>query len=378
MQGTFPKLFDADGNLNQPWYIHYTIIENGKQKRIRVKGGINRFSTKKERYRAAQSLIDQVAKKLYNQTSNEPTSKITISAPLKTREAFDAIIIAKQNVIRSTSMKDYKSTSKVFLNWLESIHTTSELLLSEINTNTIIRFLDYLVNERKVSNTTRDNYLQNLTTIFNNLKDRGLVSEIPTRGIKKLPHALGRNLAYPQGLKTSILRECKGKDPYLFIYIQFIYYMYLRPTELRRIRVGDIDLFKNQIVVRPEVAKNKKLSILDIPDHFLPSIRCLHLEQFNPSFYLFTNDGTPGSKMLYKNYFSLRYKKITQTLNVPEFYTLYSWKHTGVVDAYNAGLDIKSISRHCRHHSLEMTDIYLKSLGLYRNEAIVTRFPKIE
>jgi len=45
-------------------------------------------------------------------------------------------------------------------------------------------------------------------------------------------------------------------------------------------------------------------------------------------------------------------------------YDLYSWKHTGVVNAYKAGMDVKAIQAQGRHHSLEMTDIYLRGLGL--------------
>ena len=51
-------------------------------------------------------------------------------------------------------------------------------------------------------------------------------------------------------------------------------------------------------------------------------------------------------------------------------YTLYSWKHSGVVAAYNAGVDIKTIQNQCRHHSLEQTDVYLKSLGLGVSKAM--------
>jgi integrase len=46
-----------------------------------------------------------------------------------------------------------------------------------------------------------------------------------------------------------------------------------------------------------------------------------------------------------------------------------------VVKAYNAGVDIKSIQRQCRHTSIDMTDNYLKSLGLYYNEAFLLKMP---
>lgn len=65
-----------------------------------------------------------------------------------------------------------------------------------------------------------------------------------------------------------------------------------------------------------------------------------------------------------------RFQKLIKDLNLSNDYTLYSWKHSGVVAAYNAGVDIKTIQNHCRHQSLEQTDIYLKSLGLGVSQAI--------
>lgn len=44
--------------------------------------------------------------------------------------------------------------------------------------------------------------------------------------------------------------------------------------------------------------------------------------------------------------------------------TLYSWKHTGNVRAYEAGVDILTIQEQNRHHNLAMTEVYLRSLGL--------------
>ena len=43
---------------------------------------------------------------------------------------------------------------------------------------------------------------------------------------------------------------------------------------------------------------------------------------------------------------------------------LYFWKHTGAVNAYLSGVGIKQLQRLLRHSSVQITDIYLKSLGL--------------
>jgi integrase len=57
--------------------------------------------------------------------------------------------------------------------------------------------------------------------------------------------------------------------------------------------------------------------------------------------------------------------------------TLYSWKHTGVVQAYKNGVDIKAIQLQCRHYSIEQTDVYLKSLGFVENTPFLNGIPEI-
>jgi integrase len=47
--------------------------------------------------------------------------------------------------------------------------------------------------------------------------------------------------------------------------------------------------------------------------------------------------------------------------------TLYSFKHTGVIAAYKAGIDLYSISRQCRHASLNQTMVYMRQLGIEPN-----------
>ncbi len=77
-----------------------------------------------------------------------------------------------------------------------------------------------------------------------------------------------------------------------------------------------------------------------------------------------------GIKPVSKNVMGYRYRQLVKKLKLSKEYTLYSWKHSGVVSAYNAGVDIKTLQKQCRHQSLEQTDIYLKSLGLDENKAI--------
>lgn len=80
---------------------------------------------------------------------------------------------------------------------------------------------------------------------------------------------------------------------------------------------------------------------------------------------MFSTGFRPGITYLHRNRFSEAHRA---ALEATELYGTgvsgYSWKHTGVTNAYLAGVDIVSIQRQCRHHSLSETEKYLRSLGL--------------
>ena len=91
--------------------------------------------------------------------------------------------------------------------------------------------------------------------------------------------------------------------------------------------------------------------------------------------YLFPGNrtGNPVSK----NMMSDRHMKILKSLEFTKNHTLYGWKHTGVVKAFLAGVNIKSIQLQCRHYSIAETDNYLKSLGLFDNFDFQLKMPSL-
>jgi len=88
----------------------------------------------------------------------------------------------------------------------------------------------------------------------------------------------------------------------------------------------------------------------------------------------------PGSikgKSYGQGYMTRKHKIFLERFGFDDRHTLFSWKHTGVVMAYKAGVYFKNIQLQCRHHSIEMTENYLKSLGLYNNEAFLMKMPSL-
>jgi len=74
---------------------------------------------------------------------------------------------------------------------------------------------------------------------------------------------------------------------------------------------------------------------------------------------------------------SMRHRDILISLGLDADHTLYSWKHTGVVQAYKNGVNIKSLQLQCRHYSIAQTDEYLKTLGIFENKEIKFGMPNL-
>ena len=164
------------------------------------------------------------------------------------------------------------------------------------------------------------------------------------------------------------LRTCNVN---LYYFVQFMYHCFLRRSEIIRIRVGDIDWINKTIRVNSEDTKNRRQESVSIPSGLEPILRNMGLDKVEPELYIFSHNLKPGSYMLVKaDHITAWHKRILTELKIPKGKTLYSWKHTGVVDYYNAIRDPFPIMQQLRHHSLSITMVYLKSLGLQPNSLI--------
>jgi integrase len=164
---------------------------------------------------------------------------------------------------------------------------------------------------------------------------------------------------------------------FLWMPIQWQYYCFIRPGELRQVRVGDVDWDDWRIFMRKEISKNKKDEWVMIPDGFRKELENLNLHHFPQNFYLIGADGLPSAKPVAQNYWSRHHFTVLRNLNFSERYNFYSWKHTGVCHAFKNDMDLRELQTQLRHHSLEMVAIYLKSMGANDMEDARKKHPVI-
>lgn len=359
------KLNDKGGKILQGktnrWYIEFSAFDPKKGKLIRKRlYQINNIYSREERYQfAAKSIakIDALLKEGYY-FKNEKIRYLF--------ETLDEVLEVKKQTLRTRTFHSYSSTVSLFK------EVINDQILTEVKVLLILKFRDFLTKNRK--NVSVNSYMGHLKTLFSEMVKRGYIEENPVLKIGSLKEEISfQNQAFPKNLKEKVIEKAK-KDPELWLAIRLLYYCFIRPNEIRQLKICHFDMINQQILIPSAISKNGKTEFVTIPNGFLEELKS-EISGY-PNAFLFSKDG--GATAFSMNVLANRHRKILEELNLYGEYTLYSWKHTGVVDAYKNGVDIKSIQLQCRHHNLSMTDIYLKSLGLYLNKAILQNMPVLD
>ena len=207
--------------------------------------------------------------------------------------------------------------------------------------------------------------------------ERDIIPHNPAVGIREEPEEIGGNTAYvPEQvatLKTAITEE----NYRLWLFIQFIFYGFIRPGEIGRIRIKFVNLESGKIFLPGNITKNRKPRHVQLSPAFKKYILEMNLGAYDPEHFVFGHNLVTGPMQLQKNYASALHTKIARKLKFGLEYTLYSWKHTGVIMHYLAGIDIKTLQNQLGHWSLQETDTYLKSLGVFDNQEFELKSPSI-
>ncbi len=279
----------------------------------------------------------------------------------------------KQGLRRKTVFT-YESKVNNFVTWIDQNYKKIEL--KHFDKEKALKYIEYLRKESK-SNTTVNNYIIILKSLFDDLVNDDLMEKNPFFKIKKIWSCKQGKLPFKlyqrELLKEAIIKENKQ----LWLFVQFIYYCFIRPGELRNLKIEAIDIDQGIINIDGMISKNKKTQSVGIPLPLIEELKKQNIYKLPGNYFVFGKKGLPGPDQVAINYFSNEHRKITRALNFSGRYSLYSWKSTGAVNAVKAGLGLKDIQLQLRHSSLEMTDIYLESIGVLDNKAIMNNFPEL-
>ncbi len=297
-------------------------------------------------------------------------------ASKNTRFYLNEYLSQKRLGLKDKTYSTYVSKLRIFCNWLE-FKGYEEYDVSEINNKIILDFFSFLITDRKLDKISILKYQQIIHDYYRYLNKKDKILENPVYDIIKPPKT--KDMAarpIPKFDLKKLLTTIKKSDPQLYLACMFQYYLALRPgQELRTLKIKDIDLYNNTVVVCEESAKTVRRTI-DMSEDLSKLCHEHNLQLYNREFYVFGRERVPGCEKLGHNTLRNRFNKYREQLNLPNIYKFYSMKHTGGGKLLEAGRTLEEIKSHFGHSSIETTDYYIKRHFGIRNQNIITKFPK--
>ena len=356
------KLCDRDGDLKKRWFVDFYAWDS-KTETLKRKQIYCPAKYKDERARriwAAKEMkaINELLVKGLKFGVEAETPK-PVEASKNLIELIKSIFENKKSSLRKKSNSTYQSESIKFEAFLKS-EALLKLKADQTPTGLAYRYADYLKGSGN-SNTTTNKSVRIIKSAFFELQKRGTNCG---KGFdfKKLPTTQSiKNVAFTKDHQSILEKYLEANDYDLYVFTRVIYHAFIRPGELRQLTATALHIDSQQIVVSAEISKNRKTEIVPINKTLLSILSALKANKF-----LF------GKSLMYGGLGRLSentaYNRHAAALKACELdgmnYTLYSWKHTGAVRAFQSGVNIKKLQHLLRHSSLSITDIYLRSLGI--------------
>ena len=214
-----------------------------------------------------------------------------------------------------------------------------------------------------------------MKALFNVLVNREYMLRNPFKPIQKLPSEERNIFAYSKDEIKLLKDYCIINDPSLWLFCQFIYYCAIRPNELTQLQISHINLDKKNISIPSYISKNKKQSVVTIPESFINDLKKLELQELPPEYYLFSKDLLPGEIKIFPTRAAERFHKVAKAIGLKR--RMYDLKHTGAGMVLEAGVNIHDLQLHLRHSDLKITNEYLKAFKSQPSEDFRMKFPSI-
>ncbi len=353
---------EKENALSKNWYLYYSFRDNQTNKLIRmpnIKAGANKLKTKTERIVYLNTLrdaLEYLLEKGFNpneendvdllsnqknetfqivEKTKKPAKVVEVVAEIEQEdssmiinEAFNMALKIKENSIATGSYRNFELRIRKFR---KSLNET--LSIKHITKKLVNEYLNVVLENSGARN--RNNTRTDLSSLFQVLENNEIIVENFIKKINVLKSNPERNKTYTPEMQKTIYQYLEENDSLLLLFIKFISYNFLRPVEVCRLKIKDIDIIDKKLYVR---AKNKIVKIKIIPEiliNDLPNLSVLDLEN-----YLFTPTGfgeiwETHDENNRRDYFSKRFKNVVKEhFKLGKDYGLYSFRHTFITKLY--------------------------------------------
>ena len=365
------------------WVIEY-YVENPQtqelaRKRIKLQRLMTRYTTKGDAKKHINNIIVALNMKLstgWNPFFQGEDSRMY--TPI--RDVAKKYLEEIEKNLRPATYRSYKTFIKIFCEWLDK--QQPGMYSSMISHTLIVRFMDYVYNDRKgisgneMSAVAYNSYIKQGSAFFSWMIDKCYCKENHFQKIKAKKVEEKQRILIPEETREEIYKYLKDKNPRFLLMLKLIYAGLIRPKELRHLKVENLSFSEMQIRIPKNVAKNGHERLVPLSKEILLDFLDIGVQNANMTDYIFGEHFQSCSKRMSDGTMPKHWSKLREALNIPKKMQMYSFRDTGMTEMIKGGIDPLSVKQLADHSSLSMTAVYTKHVDPNLREIIVTKTPK--
>ena len=346
-------------------YVAFYCYDPERKQLRRKRYMLTRFKTKKKRKVMAAQLIANILLNLQNGWNPwVDSNKLPKLAKFEEIFATYANFVsrsANRNILKQKTAYDYLSRYKAFSAWIDDLSGVTYAY--QLTTTHLVEFLDYIYYDKGLTAKTRNNYRTWLSTFFTWMIERGYCEKNLALEVKTIREESKRRRPLPAAEVKRMGEYLERTNRHFLLACMMEYYTFIRPEELRHIRVRDIHLSEQTITVDASVSKNRQTQNVAAPAKLLRLMVDLDVFSHPGDCYLFGPDLIPSRHQIGINGLRKEWAKLREALRWPSAYQFYSLKDTGLIELSNK-MGVVVAKDQARHTDVSTTNHYLYTGGV--------------
>jgi len=314
------------------------------------------------------SVINQVEPITAAMEVQEPQSKrLHKSVP----EVAEAFLEEKSQELKAGTMRSYAACCKQICSWVEKEYPN--IAMSQFTAELAVEYLDFVngggnstgkkqvrkkIEENRVSPRTYNNNIKMARAFFSWAVEKCYCKVNPFANMKKKREQPKQRTIIPPNVRARIYDYYKEKNPSMCMIIEMVYTSLIRPIEITRIQVKDIDFVHHCIHLPANKTKNGQARDCRIDSHLEPQLR-EHVMYAGPEDYLFADKTWKcGTNPMQRKTFTHSWIAMRKELDLPNEYQLYSLRDSSINEMLEEGIPALDVMQAAGHSDLTITTRY--------------------
>lgn len=344
-------------------FVYFYAFDPDSGQRKRKKYMLDHCRSKSEMKRTARDIIKNLTRKLEGGWNPWVENSDALGYTLfeKVADLYHDFLYKRLNdrSLREDTVTSYISYLKIFREWVRERGTI--IYMFQLDHLEVSHFLDYVYIERNNTFITRNNYLGWLRSFCTYLLERGYLSQDPCARFQniKIKGYTKERTVIPDVTLIEIREYLKRNNRHYLLACYLTHYMCIRPKELSRMKVGNINISQSTITLMGDQTKNHDSVTITMPQKVAKLMIELEIFKYHSSCWLFSDGFQPGeNQKTEKQFRDYWVRHLRKDLGFSKKYVYYSLKDTGITNMLQSSIDPISVRDQARHSSLAITNTY--------------------